>query len=110
MVKKEANTLYFGFDESNHAGPNKKGEIVVCPFSIDHKDSIVKEWPNRRCYPTIKKWLKEEGHDYRFTILTGEKYRYQGSAKNLTAVAPNLTLEILTESSYSFFYFRNSEI
>ncbi|HJX50772.1 MAG TPA: hypothetical protein VJ438_04890 [Candidatus Nanoarchaeia archaeon] len=93
----EVNTLYFGFDESNHAGPDKKGEIISTVFSIGHEDSVVRRWPNVRRNPDLEKWLAESGHDYRFTILTGEEYRYQSSAKNLTEAAPNLVTSILTE-------------
>lgn len=102
MFEKEENTLYFGFDESNHAGPNKKGEIVICTYSTEQEDSIVKNWPNRREYSLVDKWLKQEGHDFRFTILTGENYRYQSSAINLTGAAPNLVLAVLTESTSNF--------
>lgn len=93
----EENILYLGFDESNHAGPNRKGEIVVCTYSSDHEDSLVKNWPNRRDSDLVSKWLEQEGHNYRFTILTGEKYKYQSSATNLTGAAPDLVLPILTE-------------
>jgi hypothetical protein len=96
-MPEEENILYFGFDETNHAGPNKKGEIVVCTYSSDHEDSLVKNWPNRRDSNLASKWLEQKGHNYRFTILTGEKYKYQSSATNLTEAASNLILPILTE-------------
>ncbi len=90
--------LYFGFDESNHAIPNeKKGEIVVAPFSKDHDDSLVREWPNSRRNADLEKWLSVPGHDYRFTILTGEEYRYRSSAANLTEATQTLVTYILTE-------------
>ena len=103
-MPEEENTLYFGFDESNHAGPNKKGEIIVCAYSTEHADSLVKTWPNRREYSTVERWLDQEGHDFRFTILTGEKYRYQSSATNLTGAAPDLILPILTDPEVIFPY------
>ena len=96
-MSENENTLCFGFDESNHAGQNKKGEIIVCAYSPDQEDSIVKEWPNRRDYASVKEWLEKDGHDYRFKIFTGDKYRFQCSAINLTEATPDLILSIMTE-------------
>lgn len=96
MDEKNRTTIYFGFDESNHAGPNRKGEIVVATYSISQEDSIVREWPNRRAYSKVEKWLEDLDNDYQFTILTGEKYRCKSSAANLTEAAPRLVEQILT--------------
>jgi len=96
-MPEEVDTLYFGFDESNHAGTNKKGEIVVAVFSVEHEDSIVRNWPNSRRNSELEKWLNHQGHDYRFTILTGEEYKYKSSASNLTEAAQTLVTSVLTE-------------
>ena len=98
----EKEVIYFGLDESNHAGLNRKGEIVVCTYSLDHEDSIIKEWPNRRSFSTMEKWLAQENHYFKFTLLTGEKYKYQRSATNLTEATPRLILPILTDPNSPF--------
>ena len=49
--------LYIGADDSNHAGTNVKGEIVVATFSRLHEDSVVQEFPNRRDSYSTEKWL-----------------------------------------------------
>ncbi len=101
-MAEEVNTLYFGFDESNHAGTNKKGEIVVAVFSIDHDDSLMREWPNTRRTSDFEKWLTFPGHDYRFTILTGDEYKYRSSAANLTEACQTLVTSVLTEPKSPF--------
>jgi len=99
----EVNTLYFGFDESNHAEKDKKkGEIVVALFSTDQDDSIVREWPNVRRNSDFERWIHHPGHDYRFTILTGEEYKYRSSAANLTEAAQTLVTSVLTEPTSPF--------
>ena len=61
--------FYFALDESNHAGQNKKGEIVTCIASTIHKDSIVRKQSNRRDYGKVLKLLEDPERDFRFTIL-----------------------------------------
>ena len=95
-MSENENPLYFGFDESNHAGPDKKGEIITCAFSQTHDDSIVREYPNRRSEVILNKWLEDQSHDFRFTILTGDKYRYRSSSSNLVESIPLLVLPFLT--------------
>lgn len=97
MNKKEGKTLYFGYDDSNHAGPNRKGELVICLKSQNHLDSIVKNYPNTRNYGKFEEWLNEAPeNDYRFTILTGEQYRFRPSSSNLIEAIPKLTTPFLT--------------
>ena len=96
----ERGVMYFGLDESNHAGIDKKGEIVVCTYSSNQEDSIIRDWPNRRDASGIAKWLSQEDCGYYFTILTGERYKHQCSSINLTEAAPNLILPILTEPNF----------
>ena len=93
----ERGVICFGLDESNHAGENRKGEIVVCTYSYDIEDSKKRKFPNTRNFSKLQKWLSEEGHGHRFTLLTGENYRCQSSAINLTETAPRLIEEILTD-------------
>ena len=45
---KPGSSLYIGTDDSNHAGTNKKGEIIVATFSTHLEDSIAKNQINRR--------------------------------------------------------------
>jgi len=93
----ERGVMYFGLDESNHAGLDKKGEIVVCTYSSNQEDSIIQDWPNRRENSEIEKWLSQEDCGFNFTLLLGERYKHQCSAINLTEAAPNLILHILTD-------------
>ncbi len=87
----EKEVLYFGFDESNHAGKNRKGEIVAGVVSSNRRDSIVRAFPNTRNYSGFNEWLNRDYFkDFRFTILTGDKYRYRSSSSNLAEVIPLL--------------------
>ena len=88
--------MYFGLDESNHAGENRKGEIIVCTYSYDYDDSKKRKFPNTRDSSKLQKWLEQGGHGHRFTLLTGEDYRYQSSAINLIEAAPTLIEAIIT--------------
>src|SRR3989344_7009952 len=87
-------TLYCGGDDSNHAGDNR-GEVIVVVFSFSHEDSIVKSFPNRRDYDAATTWMNDPRYqrDYRFTILTAEKYRH--SLENLPRVMPYLVRSFL---------------
>ncbi len=93
----ERGVICFGFDESNHAGENPIGEIVVGTYSYDLEDSKKRKFPNTRDSSKLQKWLEEEGHGYKFTLLLGEEYATRSSAKNLTETSPRLIEEILTD-------------
>ncbi|MBI4155331.1 hypothetical protein HY498_04565 [Candidatus Woesearchaeota archaeon] len=78
--------LYVGGDDSNHAG-SSKGEIILATFSFCYKDSVVYEFSNKRDFQKAIEWMKN-GRDYRFTLLTDEKYRE--SSSNLVEIVPHL--------------------
>ena len=84
-------------DDSNHAGENIKGEINLAVFSFMHQDSIVRVFNNRRNYSLAGEWISESGRDYRFTILTGE--RWMSGPTNLVYTAPALIGEFLKDKS-----------
>ncbi|MDP3881816.1 MAG: hypothetical protein Q8Q31_02975 [Nanoarchaeota archaeon] len=90
---KKGSHIYVGTDDSNHAGTNKKGEIIVATFSIYHEDSIVKSQTNRREASKAYEWVRSPGRDYLFTILADERSRRCGY--NLVLVAPLLVKEFL---------------
>lgn len=70
------NSLYVGLDDSNHAGTSK-GEIIVAVFSPIHEDSLVKSWGNGRLSSSnLERFFENPERDYRFTLLTDEKYRH----------------------------------
>ena len=94
MIEKE--TLIVGADDSNHAGTSK-GEIIVVVFSFLYEDSLVKIRPNNRNYNECLNWLENLERDYRFTILTGEKYRH--SSSNLITISPKLIENFLEEKN-----------
>jgi hypothetical protein len=87
--------LYVGADDSNHAGTTK-GEIIVAMFSLLYRDSIVKDFQNRRDYQEVARWLEKEERDCRFTICTAEQYRH--SSQNLPNVVPTLVKNYLETS------------
>jgi len=88
VLPMEAKTLYFGFDESNHAGQNRKGEIVVAVVSTLHEDSLIRYYSHHK---TNVDFLNLGGvYDYRFTLLMGEEYRHATSFKTLAEIAPFL--------------------
>ena len=96
ILPTEAETLYFGFDESNHTGQNKKGEIVVVLVSSDVNDSFVQNYPNHR--ENVEFVMSGGGqYDYRFTILMGDKYRYHSSSTTLAENAFFLTKPFIHE-------------
>ena len=64
-------SLFVGGDDSNHAGETQ-GEIIVATFSSLQGDSKVRRHPNRRNLEGAERWMKKEGRDYRFTLLTHE--------------------------------------
>jgi len=88
----EGKTLGVGFDDSNHAG-SSKGEIVVATFSFLDEDRLVREFSMTRNYPFALSAIQEDGRDYRFTVLTAERYRH--SSLNLPRVAPYLVRNYL---------------
>jgi len=85
--------LYVGLDDSNHAG-DSSGEIIIATFSYQHEDSVVKPFKNSRRPSYAERWVKREGRDTRFTILTHEKVRH--SSYNLPIVAPFLIFDFLS--------------
>ena len=95
MARKEIETLIVGGDDSNHAG-TAKGEIIVATFSFLQEDSIVKSFPNTRNYPETLKWLDSTSRDYRYSLLTSEKYRH--SDQNLVAIVPILIRGYMEEN------------
>ena len=74
--------LYVGLDDSNHAG-RTKGEIIVATFSLEHKNSVFKGFPNRRKRDKAKSFFQEQDNDYRFTILMHETVSKRSSSLNL---------------------------
>lgn len=93
----KSNNLIVGADDSNHAGTSK-GEIIVATFSQIHDDSIVRTHKNVRNHGECNTWLKNPERDYRFTILTSEKYRH--SAHNLVEIVPLLIEKFLEENDF----------
>lgn len=86
--------LGIGADDSNHAGlPKKAGEIIVLTFSANPKDSELVNFPNRRDYARTERWLNKPRTDYRFTVLTAEKYRHMN--QNLAEIAPKVILQYI---------------
>src|SRR3989338_10701753 len=94
---KLSSSLYVGVDDSNHAGTNKKGEIIVATFSTHLEDSIAKNQINRREAGKAYGWAQSSGRDYLFTILTDERSRR--CSYNLVLVAPLLVKEFLKKHS-----------
>ncbi len=88
----ERGTLYFGFDDSNHAGETR-GEIIVATYSWDRKDSVVKGRPNTRNHSRALSWVDSEGRGMVFTILT--HYENRHVSYNLPLVAPYLVERVL---------------
>lgn len=101
----EINPLYVGGDDSNHAGQNKKGELNVATFSLLKEDSIVKNFPNKRDYSKTENWIKSDSRDYRFLILSSERFRY--SSNNLIYTMPKLIRNYLEENDI---YLKNLKI
>jgi len=89
--------LYVGMDDSNHAGEDIKGEINLAVFSFEHDDSIVRTFNNRRNYDLASQYMQNPRRDYRFTILTGERWR--AGPLNLAYTAPLLINSFLREKS-----------
>lgn len=90
--------LIVGADDSNHAGKSK-AEIIVAVFSQLYEDGIVSSHKNVRNYEECSKWLKNPFRDYRFAILTSEKYKH--SARNLEEITPLLVDNFLGEKTIS---------
>lgn|SRR3989338_6483728 len=87
--------LYIGVDDSNHAGQNKKGEIILATFSYDSIDGKVQRQSTRRDPGKVSSWLEQPNHDYRFTILSDEDSRHRGY--NVVLIAPLLIKAHLAE-------------
>ncbi len=94
MPVKEVERLIVGADDSNHAGTSK-GEIIVATFSFLTEDSIVRRFPNVRDFESTEFWLSSPNRDYRYALLTAERYRH--SSQNLVEVVPLLLKEYLDE-------------
>ncbi len=91
-------SLIVGVDDTNHAHDNRvKGELVLATFSYAPDDSIVRQFSNRRDYEMAQRWLREGDRDYRFTMLTGDKWRE--CSQNLVYASPVLIRAFLKENS-----------
>lgn len=88
-------TLYIGIDDSNHAGQNKKGEIILATFSRDPDDGKAQRQNVRRDAHKASLWFNQKNHDYRFTILSDEDSRHRGY--NVVLIAPLLIRAYLEE-------------
>ena len=97
-MEKIYSTLYVGADDSNHAGDAKKGEIIVTTFSFLKEDGIVKNFPNYRDRTRNNEWINSYYRDFRFAILTAEKYRH--SSNNLLTVTPSLISSFIEENNW----------
>ncbi|MEK6906035.1 MAG: hypothetical protein AABW81_00245 [Nanoarchaeota archaeon] len=96
MYQKEV--LIVGGDDSNHAG-DKVGEVIVAIFSHNYEDSIVKrnlKFSRGYLEKTIN-WVNSDRRDYRFTLLTEDKYRH--SSANLVYVVPKLISNYLEDTN-----------
>ena len=87
--------LYVGVDDSNHAGANKKGEVLVAIFSYDARAGYVNFQPSRRDVQKVHAFLSQPGNDYRFTILSDDESRHRGY--NVALVAPLLLRHYLQD-------------
>lgn len=85
-VVNTGNAVYIGADDSNHAGTNVKGEIILVTFSHMPENEELKVYPNRRKIKP-EDWLNE-GNEYFFTILTSSDFRRKNY--NLVLAAPLL--------------------
>lgn len=88
--------LYVGGDDSNHAG-RTTAEIIVATFSYNPSDAIKKRIPRPRRIREIRRWLKRQGNDYRFSILAADKYRRSGD--NLAVAIPDMIQAFIFESN-----------
>src|SRR3989344_9655229 len=91
--------LYVGGDDSNHAGTSK-GEIIVATFSSNQQDSVVRDFKNVRDRLGLEDWISRDDIDYRFTLLTSERFRH--SSQNLVFAIPSLIRAYLDQTSQSF--------
>ena len=104
----EHETLYVGFDNSNHAG-KRRGEIIVATFSFNVLDAIVKNFGKNRDYASVEKWINDpvNPRDYRFCSLIDEKYRH--IHQNIPHAAPFLVRSFLDKLKFEvpnvFLYF-----
>lgn len=90
-------TLYVAMDDSNHCG-DRKGDIIVAPFSFDSQDVIIKQFKNRRDREVLKKWVGSSiqyglPKDYCFAILLDDTLRRL--QPNIALVAPPLIDSII---------------
>ncbi|MEK6757755.1 MAG: hypothetical protein AABX88_01375 [Nanoarchaeota archaeon] len=95
MEKSYGNCLAIGVDDSNHAGQNSLGEINTALFSWLHQDSIVKDFSNTRDKRAAIHFMDHPQRDYRFGLLTSERYRR--SSKNLIETVPYLVSDYLSQ-------------
>lgn len=93
---KERKDLIVGGDDSNHAG-TAEGEIIIATFSFFPEDSLVKRFPNNRDYKFVTDWLNSSERDFRFALLTSEKYRH--SSENLIEIIPSLIFSYMEEEN-----------
>ena len=93
---KGVEALYVGADDSNHAGQDKKGEIIAATFSINIEYSVARNFPSTRNQRALQRWLDLQENDFRFLILSSERYRHSG--QNLVEALPDLVMNYLLET------------
>ena len=91
--------LVVGGDDSNHAASSPKYELNVATFSTLYEDSIVETFHNTRDYDLARRWIEKQERDFRFAILTKEKYAH--SSTNLVLVIPKIIHLYLNELDLS---------
>jgi hypothetical protein len=92
MNSKLPRILGIGIDESNHGGTRKE-EIVVAAFSMNHQDTIAKDFPNRRNQEILTSWMTKPGTDYRVTTIPHEKGRFKTNLQKVTPFLVRAYLE-----------------
>lgn len=86
--------IYIGVDDSNHAGTDMKGEIILVTFSLNSENGVPRVHPNRRRIKP-EAWLRE-GNEYRFTILTDPEFKRNNF--NLVLAAPLIIKKYFEEN------------
>ena len=90
--------LYCGFDDSNHAGNNPKGEIIVGVFSERAEDFNREKFHKRRDVEKALCFVSKKHRGYLFTQLPKEADYLKHF--NLPLVAPLFIKEYLARNSY----------
>lgn len=86
--------FYIGADDSNHAGTNVKGEVILVTFSQDMDNIELRKNPNRRTL-SPQDWI-DEGNDYRFAILTDTGFKKRNY--NLVLAVPLVMREYFKQN------------